>query len=92
LERIDFCNKTLQSRKITVNEAAGHLNGLLLWLIEHKDTSFEKAMKTAKSMAETLDLDENSGFQTRKTRGRKPKRFRDLDDDGSRQNATPVEQ
>ncbi len=77
LARIDVCNKALQTKDSSVNEAVRHLEGLLLWLNEFRQNGFDRMMDEAKTMATTLEIDQNSGFDSRVNRGRKPKRFQD---------------
>lgn len=75
LARIDICNKALQKKDSTVNEAVKHLEGLLSWLNDFRQNGFDAMMEDAKVVASKLEIDHNSGFEVRATRGRKPKRF-----------------
>lgn len=77
LNRINVCNKLLQNKDCTLDEASKHLEGLVLWLEDFKITGFETARKEATDLAAKCEIDEESGFDTRRSRGRKPARFLD---------------
>lgn len=75
LERINITNLALQKKDIAVSEAAKHLKGLVTWIEGFKLTGFDKAVEKARKIADASELDYESGFEYRVTRGRKPKRF-----------------
>lgn len=90
LERINMSSVILQTVNISVGDATKHLAGLLEWLIEFKKYGFETAYNLAMEISKEQDLDINSGFGSRITRGRKPSRFCHGNDDEHEQ-MTPLQ-
>lgn len=77
LSRIQVTNLALQSKTSDVQQAAKHLRGLIDWLTEFQEDGFNKSLIKAKDKAAAFDIDIQSGFDYRSTRGKRPARFTD---------------